>query len=305
MPINLPTTNIDFADWNNENSSIGIKNSPLYDPTNNFDYNYTISEKGASLQGSDNTFIILGRDRPGGWDSGYGGQGHLKAGAIDIVVGRLSSVDARTVKGKLVNPNFGSDAARIYLSQKTDVDVNFAIPDGQTGSSKALSAIAIKADAVRVIARESLKLVTNTDAKLSNGTNSYIGTGVQLISKSEEEIKLQPIPKGDNLIAAFDELVNMIVQLNGIVQNFLDTQKKYNEKLADHTHFSPFFAQETTIDPYTCVQHQQTLIQQFLNVESALKKNVYNISNVWKNKYIIPMSTPDGKYINSLYHFLN
>lgn len=299
----LETTNQKIINWNDENASTGIKNSHLYDPSNNFNFNYAPCEEGSHLEGTDNTYIVLGRDRPGGWNSGYGAQGHLKCGAIDIVAGRVSSLDARNVNG-LINSNFGADAARIYLSQKTNVDENFSIPAGTTGISEAQSAIAIKADAVRVIARESLKLVTNTDSKLSNGTDAYLGQGVQLISKSEEEIALQPIPKGDNLIAAFDELISRIVELNGIVNNFLNTQRKFNKKLSDHTHFS-FFAEETTIDPYTLIQHQETIIDQFLNVETALKVNVFNIANVWKNKYIVPMSTPEGKYINSLYHSLN
>lgn len=304
----LPLTNKDLGiDWSNPQSKTGILQGVLYDPTNSFKFNYAPCEEGSYLEGKDNTFIVLGRDRPGGFESGYGAKGHLRAGAIDIVAGRLSSVDARTVNGP-VNSSFGADAARIYISQKTDVDVNFGIPSGSTGKTLAQSAIAIKADAVRVIARESLKLVTHTDSKLSNGEEVFIAEGVQLICKADpnpEEVDLQPIPKGDNLVAAFNELVERVVQLNGIVGNFLKTQQKFNEEISDHTHYSPFFAQQTTIDPFVFVKHQQTLIDQFLNVESALQKNVYNINVVWKNKYIVPMSTPDGKYILSRFHKLN
>ena len=34
-----------------------------------------------------NQFIVLGRDRTGPRDTGYGGKGHTQAGKIDIVVG--------------------------------------------------------------------------------------------------------------------------------------------------------------------------------------------------------------------------
>ena len=300
----LPITNQEIIDWDSPQAETGIKNSIIFDPTNTHKFNNALCE--TVYQGRDNTWIVLGRDRPGGFDSGYGGLAHLRAGAIDIVAGRLSSMDARMDSGP-VNTNFGADASRIYISQKSDVDINFSIPPGKTGMSEAKSAIAIKADAVRVIARESLKLVTNTDSKLANGADAYVGVGVQLIAKCEDDIdhkKMQPIPKGDNLIAAFDELVKRVIQLNGIVANFLKTQQEYNKKLADHTHYSPFFAQETSLDPYVMVQHQNTLIQQFINVESALGKNVNNLL-VWKGKYITPISSPDSKYINSLYHFLN
>lgn len=296
----LPLTNVDLIDWSAPEAQTGIRNSILYDPTNTHKFNDAPCEE--YLSGKDNTWIVLGRDRPGGLDSGYGGKGHLRAGAIDIVAGRLSSLDAR-LDGGPVNNSFGADAARIYISQKTDVDINFSIPKG-LGMSTAQSAVAIKADAVRVIARESLKLVTNTDSKLSNGENAYVGSGVQLIAKSAEEIDMQPIPKGKNVLAAFDELAKRIIQLNGIVQNFLKTQREYNAKLADHTHYEAFYAQQSSFDPNVVVQHQDTLLQQFINVEAALGKHVYNM-NAWKGKYLTPVSSPDSKYINSLYHFLN
>jgi hypothetical protein len=308
MPL-LPTTNEDLGfDWDNPSTKTGIKQSVIDDPTNDYKYNKADSEYVITNDNNrqNNTWIVLGRDRPGGWDSGYGSKGHLRAGAIDIVAGRLSSVDARTVTG-LVNPNFGADAARIYISQKTDVDLNFGIQgvDG-TDPSIAQSAIAIKADAVRIIARESLKLVTHTDALLSTGVDAYKADGVKLICQTGEETpSVQPIPLGDNLVKAFDELIKLITQFNGYVVNFLDTQQKFNQELANHTHYESFFAQKTTIDPNVAVQHQSTLLQQFLNVRSALKGNVWNLNNIWKNRYIVPMSVPDGAYILSKFHKLN
>lgn len=293
------TTNKDLVNTGSLNAEIGIKNSALYDPTNTPVFNQTLSED--VWQGRDNTWIVLGRDRPGGWDSGYGGMGHLKAGAIDIVVGRLSAEDARYNIGP-VNPNAGGDAARIYISQKADIDDYYSIPDGRTGKSLALSSIAIKADAVRVVARDSLKLVTRTDALLSNGQNAYTATGVQLICKNESDNSpLQPIPKGTNLMSALDGLKKNIEELNGIVFNFLTTQKKFNEKIATHTHYSPFFAKKTSLDPKVTIKHKEVVIQQFFKVEQGLKFNLNNLTS-WKSKYLNKIS-PD--YINSKYHYLN
>lgn len=292
-------TNKTLVNTGSLSAETGIKNSSLYDPTNKPIFNQTISED--VWQGRDNTWIVLGRDRPGGWDSGYGGMGHLKAGAIDIVVGRLSAEDSRFNIGP-VNPSVGGDAARIYLSQKADIDDYYSIPDGRTGKSKALSAVAIKADAVRIVARDSLKLVTRTDAKLSNGENSYSAVGVQLICKNEsDESSLQPIPKGTNLMSALEGMAKNIEELNGIVFNFLTTQQKYNEKIADHTHYSPFFAQKTSLDPNVAIKHKETVIQQFLKVEQGLKFNINNITS-WKSQFLNKVSPT---YINSHYHFLN
>jgi len=45
-----------------------------------------------------------------------------------------------------VDPSFSKDAARIYISQKTDIDDNFKIKQGNVGKAKARSAIGMKAD---------------------------------------------------------------------------------------------------------------------------------------------------------------
>jgi len=139
-------------------------------------------------ENSNNAFIVLGRDRPGGIATGYGGKGHTQAGAIDLVVGRMSP----TPKEIYVKPGekietvieinpmfvpiidndafapvpFMTDAARIYISQKTDIDTNFNLKSGPVGcvpDSIAKSGIAIKADAVRIIGNEGIKIVTRPD----------------------------------------------------------------------------------------------------------------------------------------------
>jgi hypothetical protein len=290
-------TNKKYVNTGSLNAEIGIKSSPLYEPSNDPVFNQTSAEK--VIQGKNNTFIVLGRDRPGGMESGYGGLGHVKAGAIDIVVGRVSNIDTTTLAGP-VNSNTGADAARVYLSQKADIDKYYNLVDGKTGQSEALSAVAIKADAVRIIARDSLKLVTNTDAKLSNGEDSYSGTGVQLIANNDDS-DMQPIPKGENLVDALDGLIESIEQLNGLVFGFMEIQKKYNDAISEHTHYSPFYGLEDSPSPATLISGKETALQTFLKVEQGLKSHINNLKS-WKTRYIYSTGT---KYINSSYHFLN
>lgn len=295
--MSIPTTNYSLINTGSVNAELGIRNSALYDPTNNPLFNKANAE--TVISGKDNTWIVLGRDRPGGWNSGYGGKGHLKAGAIDIVVGRLSALDARLNSGP-INSNTGADAARLYLSQKSDIDDYYNLADGTTGKSKALSSVALKADAVRIIARESLKLITNTDSKLSNGKEAYMAYGVQLIGNNDSS-DMQPIPKGDNLLLAFGDLLEHIKELNGIVMGFLKSQQKFNDAISDHTHFTPFWGMETSLDPYLYVDHKAVLLQQFLQTEQGLKLNINNLES-WKTKFTI---STGSKYINSFYHYLN
>ena len=118
------------------------------------------------IKNKNNAFIVLGRDRNVSLASGYGGKGATGAGMIDIVVGRLSgakSVFRNKSKDKdtLTGPNFASDAARIYISQKADIDKYFGLPTAegfQVVPSNTRSAVGIKADHTRIIGRNDVKI---------------------------------------------------------------------------------------------------------------------------------------------------
>ena len=50
---------------------------------------------------------------------------------------------------------------------------------------------------------------------------------------------MHPIPKGNNLLAALDDIVDNINELGSIVDNFLMFQHKFNTVLMSHQHPSP------------------------------------------------------------------
>ena len=218
---------------------------------------YDISESEREIRGENNARIILGRDRCHNITSGYGGKGHTRSGAIDLVVGLQgwapsdggyfkNERDPKNPKGKWIAPrsdkNFGSankdipgDAARIYISQRADIDDYFDLATGNVGRSIADSAIGIKADSVRIISRKGIKLVTQ---KNPPGRNSLDGKiietfGIDLIAGNrdynsgklanlldQQELDyLQPIPKGHNLVEALQEMTDRIARLNYIIQN--------------------------------------------------------------------------------------
>jgi hypothetical protein len=105
--------------------------------------------------------IVFGRDRSErSHFSGYGGKGATSAGSIDIVVG---SGGPRPKHRQKVGPNFIGDAARISLSQRADIDSYMSLPFGQgTGLLPSVnrSAIGIKADAIRIVGREGVRIYT-------------------------------------------------------------------------------------------------------------------------------------------------
>ena len=190
------------------------------------------------VQNQSGASIVLGRDRPASRLSGYGGKGDTGAAAIDIVVGRLGSeTAAANEEGELIfaDPNFVKDAARIYISQKTDIDDNFGLVSGRIGNPKAKSGIALKADNVRLIGREGIKLITRSDMKNSQGGESKSVSGIDLIA-GNNDADLQPIVKGDNLVEALKKLTEHVDALSGIVDGFLTYQHSFNSAVMNHTH---------------------------------------------------------------------
>jgi hypothetical protein len=119
------------------------------------------------IDGNHNSSIILGRDRNATWVSGIGGKGGLQCGMIDFSVGRGQIIiehnkknNVDPLKGiELVGPMFHSDAARIYITQRCEnIDRYFGLkPSGGPDSSRK-SAVALKADQVRIVGREKVRI---------------------------------------------------------------------------------------------------------------------------------------------------
>lgn len=141
----------------------GIMNTDVPEPKINF----IEAPNSISIKSTNNrSAIVFGTDRPHTLQGGLGGKGASGANTIDIVAGRGAS--CKNVEKKAgVNPNMACDAARIYVSEATQVDLNFGLAKGMIGAGTAIgvprpanSAIAIKADDARIIGRLGVKIVT-------------------------------------------------------------------------------------------------------------------------------------------------
>ena len=279
------------------------------------------------IKGKNNTWIILGRDRDMGFASGYGGKGHTRAGAIDIVVG-LQGWDPE--HGKVVEKNFGSmgndkpgDAARIYISQRADIDKYFDICDGSMGPSKAMSAIGIKADSVRIMGRKGIKIVTGQAPQQKTSLNGKLPAqfGIDLIAGNRDNVPavgkgdvvimgkavtqsqpyLQPIPKGLNLRDCIETTIESITELNTLLTDFIGRQMIINCALAGSPISGtagpiPLAALSTAIPTVT-----DGTIKQISNVFADLIKQQANLV-LMKENYLKPTG---AIYINSRYNRTN
>ena len=128
---------------------------------------FNIAPCETALSGEYNSFVVLGRDRNATWASGNAGKGMLQCGMIDLVAGRGQLIMADNKKNNkpilqgvnYVGPMFHSDAARIYITQKAeDIDQYFSLMPSGGPTSKMKSAVAAKADQIRIIGREKVRI---------------------------------------------------------------------------------------------------------------------------------------------------
>jgi hypothetical protein len=167
--------------------------------------------------------------------------------------------------------------------------------------SKTRSSVAVKADAVRVISREGIKLVTGVDKINSQG--SEINTksfGVDLIAGNDDS-DLQPIAKGHNLADALLQIVDHLDKLGGIVDAFLHSQMIFNSAVQAHTHLSPFFGIPATPSPMLQIAGPGTSIDQFARVKTGLLNEKVNLA-LFRIKYLNPVG---DSWINSAYNNTN
>jgi hypothetical protein len=135
------------------------------------------------IEGSNNTAIILSRDRIDVPDSGI----KEGSGTIDLVVGRETE-----------NIDFDKDKARIIISMKTDVDANFGTDSiGKSAGEK--PSIIVKADEIRIIARKGMKIVVESGELHLDAEKIFVG------KDAEESMVL-----GDKLVGELEKALDAL-----------------------------------------------------------------------------------------------
>jgi len=166
------------------------------------------------LKGNNNSYIVLGRDKPAGSFSGCGGRGDTQCAMIDLVAGRASSTIMANLGTKnelndqvVVDSNFFSDAARVYLTQRAiNIDDYLGFARKKTQSTE-LSAAVVKSDCTRIVGRESVRIYAGGGRADGFGTfgeprsdNSDINNPrIELIVGNQGEDDMQPAVLGYNL----------------------------------------------------------------------------------------------------------
>lgn len=260
------------------------------------------------IQGMNNTAIVLGRDRSPttrqvfsknvderNYNSGY--SDYMCAGAIDIVVGRGAPFPiTRTSNfGDIIlapsfnterppelqglqleageHPGLHMDAARIYISQMTNIDENFNITkelgpkeeayigdvDSNWTKQKVVptSAIMLKADKLRMHARQDIKIVTGGPKETYNSLGNPIkqNNGIHLIAQNGKDVNGLPLPQqpmvlGDNLVVALEEFAGLMEDLVGALDAMTTAQMNFNAIVANNFDLLPIPGGTTVPNPF-------------------------------------------------------
>ena len=282
-------------------------------------------------EGSKNgAYLVFGRDRVGGshpdaqaeGPKQYGDQFmHTGTAMIDLVVGRhaclfepgkppRSEVEVTDEEGnkKLVpnrvNPSFVNDAARIYISQKTCLDEALELTPGGVGNPEGKSGIALKADGIRIVAREGIKIIADCDKNNSAGLKNTAKGGINLIFGNTTEgpdYELHPMVKGNNLTAAMSDMNDMIGSLSSMIADLQVILLELTGDYASHMHVGNVGGPTPGLAPSVIPAGVKALISMVQNFST--KTIAFQTKHaLWKTNYIMPLG---GKYICSSWNYAN
>lgn len=252
------------------------------------------------LFGRSNTRIVFGSDRPGARDTGYGASGDAGSGSIDIVaepVLRLITDDSRY---GFCDPSFETDAARLFVCGKSDIDLYFNI-SGDNKDSVGKSCAVVFGDVSRIFARQDIKIVSGVfgEKNAAGGQINKIGK-IQLIGNNQSE-KLQAGVLGDNIESFLKDVVDTMEKIVSLVDNVVMVQSEFNNIVAKHKHYSPFFGNPTTPSDDVAIG----IVTNTSRVVSELKTSVISLKYGLANLKMQYLTEFGGKKIKSKYVELN
>ena len=186
--------------------------------------------------------IVLTRDNFGHRATGLGGAGATMCEAIDIVAGSLTSAKERKTGNTQSRANFAEDGARLYLTERGDINAYFATAKsdsaGVSADSKMKSGIGLKSDHTLIIGRERVRIlagVSKYDGGERLATGEPSANGVIEIGGTDQSSH-QPAVLGDNLLKYLDEINEAISDLGKRIVDLEMDLVEYKFSMAVHQH---------------------------------------------------------------------
>jgi hypothetical protein len=186
--------------------------------------------------------IVLTRDNHGHRATGLGGAGATKCEAIDIVAGSLSCAKEIKTGETQSRANFAEDGARLYLTERGDVNAYFATAKSETAgvsaSSKFKSGVGLKSDHTLIIGRERVRILAGV-SKYDGGERLVTGVPpakpIIEIGATSSEVH-HPAVLGNNLVKYLKEVNNTMSTLNQKIASLEIDLLRFKFAMAKHQH---------------------------------------------------------------------
>ena len=268
------------------------------------------------------SYIIMGADKyhetdeVGMYNSETSGPfSNPDAGSIDLFVGinKLNtsypeSSSEYDEEGKqeavYLSSDFSKDAARIYISEKASPDLYFDLEEYKYSPANwDLSSVCLLADAVRIVGRNSVKIVTRERGAINSvGDASFAAGGIHLIAGNRPD-KLQPIPLGINLITYLEKKDKMYNETLDILRETI-SQEIFQiwQFLALHTHIASGPGSPTAIPTPV------PAVPDFLNIGTTLAQKTIDLLETTNNETKLGklyLSSTSNKFILSDKNLVN
>ena len=208
--------------------------------------------------------------------------------AIDIVAGSLTCERRVADAGTESRANFITDGARIYLTERGDIQHYFAIGNRTEAvniSSKMKSGIGIKADHTLVLGRERVLIIAGPahaeGGDRTAGLNKNITPRIEIGSTADSGA--QPAVIGDGLVGYLMEIKDEMQELRNDIQELEDSLTRYKTALALHTHTGGGIGVvQVAPSPEGITEGIQSIPKFFKTTISNIRKTFNSMQKDWK-----------------------
>jgi len=280
---------------------------PIFGPVGNVEH--IISRKGGiGNDGHAGARIVLTKDNYGHRGTGLGGHGFTMCEAIDIVAGSLSCEEKTYTGSTTTRANFITDGARIYLTERGDIQHYFAIgkrSEAVSLSSKMKSGIGMKADQTLIMGRErvmilaGLALAEGGDRTVTQ--NSNVNPKIEIARVNDKES--QPAVLGNNLVEYLGEMKKEMQKLRNKIQEVNRDLMEYKYAMATHQHTGFGLGAVTVIpSPDAASEAIQSVSGFFKENESSIRDTYNSVMNEYKRsgtKDGLLMGTSEDRILSS------
>ena len=209
------------------------------------------------------------------------------------------------------HPGIVMDAARIYISQMTNLDDYFGIKkeiyvegvkDDESKISNPHSGIMLKADEIRIHSRKDIKIVTGG----INETYDSQGNSIDFMKKTGKIHLIagnglnpqHPVVLGNVLVELFDQFFKLFEDYANNVDTFMEKQIEFNASVAGHVHTELGATGMPSLPSLMCLKKgaETTYSQLVNNVIGGTLAVGCEMNRI--RTYIQSASSP-GRYINS------